>query len=328
MVKIVKNLIKKYIPYSIQRRYHKNTSIRYLFQKIHLTKKISNTPAENLLLNVNNPDYTEIYDRYFKVKSDHSFWIDWFDDSDFKNFKGENVFVTQLAGLRSIKKAYENTVSYAIKIDELGLMGIFDEDRKFGVESVKIGKESFSRDRVDSVIEINYFSRLMGITSESELRLVDIGAGYGRLASRVLQAFPNAYVFCGDVVPQATFLCNFYLKFKGFNSFKFKCGSYDELTLEGTFDIAVNIHSFSEAPLDSIKKWLDIVSSKTKYIFIVPSGDELASMEYDGSRLCYMDYLKYLGYQLVNITNKYGEELFEKNLCLSPAKYYYFKKKL
>jgi hypothetical protein len=56
MIKILKNLLKKYVPYSIQRRYHKNTSIRYLFQKIHLAEKIPNTTSENLILNVNNPD--------------------------------------------------------------------------------------------------------------------------------------------------------------------------------------------------------------------------------------------------------------------------------
>ena len=319
-------LLKKYIPKSYIRKFHKNTSLKYFFQRASLDKKIPNTTAENLILNMKNEEYKKLYNLYFKVKGDQSFWLDWFDEADFRNFKGENVFVTQLSGLKSIRKAYENTVTYAIKKDQLGLMEIFDEDRKFGVENVKIGNESFSRDRVDSVIEINFFSCMMGISSGYKLRLVDIGAGYGRLAHRVLQAFPDAYVFCGDVVPQAAFLCNFYMKFKGFNSLKYKCGSYDELALEGPFDIAVNIHSFSEAPLDSIKKWLDIVSLKAKYIFIVPSGDELLSLEHDGSRLSYINYLIYLGYQLINKSNKYGDEIYEKNLCLSPTNYYFFKK--
>ena len=116
------------------------------------------------------------------------------------------------------------------------------------------------------------------------------------------------------------------MKFKGFNSLQYKCGSYEELITEGAFDIAINIHSFSEAPLESIKKWLNIVSVKTRYIFIVPSGDGLLSMEHDGSRLEYMDYLNYLGYHLVDKTNKYGGEIFENNMCLSPTKYYFFKK--
>ena len=326
MINIVKKLLKWLAPYSWKKIYNKNTSVRYYFQAHILGHKIPNTASENKFLDINNPEFQRISKVYSEINSDKSFWVDWFDNADFKNFKGENVFVTQLAGLRSIKTAYENTVKFAVQNDRLGLMSIFDEDRKFGVESVLLENGCFSRDRVDSVIEINYFSKLIGLTRESNIRVLDIGAGYGRFSSRVLQAFPGAYVYCGDVVPQATFLCDFYMKFKGFNSTHFTCGSYDGLEAESYFDLAVNIHSFSEAPLVSIKKWLDLVYLKAEYLFIVPSGNELVSMEQDGSRESYEGYINQLGYELVEKTFKYDGEDFPRDLCLSPTNYYLFRK--
>jgi hypothetical protein len=326
MINGVKNFLKWLFPYSWKKIYNKNTSVRYFFQAHIFGKQTPNTDSENKILDINNPEFQRISKLFSEINSDKSFWLDWFDNSDFKNFKAENVFVTQLAGLRSIKTAYENTVEFAVKNDRLKLMDVFDEDSKFGVESVLLGKEAFSRDRVDSVIEINFFSKLIGLTRDSEIKFLDIGAGYGRLSSRVLQAFPGAYVYCGDVVPQATFLCDFYMKFKGFNSSQFTCGSYDGIKSEKHFDLVVNIHSFSEAPLVSIRKWLDLIYLKAEYIFIVPSGDELVSMEHDGSRLSYEGYLNQLGYELVEKAYKYKGEDFPRDLCLSPTNYYLFRK--
>lgn len=323
----IKNIIKILVPYSVIRKYHKSTLIKRLLNPGLFASKIKNTYSENLYLNINNKSYNKIKDDYNKNYKDKSFWEDWFDDYDFKNFKGENVFVTQLTGLKNIKLAYQNTINFAVDNDFMNLMNFFDEDNKFGVESIILNDEIFSRDRIDSVIEINYFSKLLGLTRNSALRIFDIGAGYGRLSYRLLQAFPNSYVFCGDVVPQATFLCDYYLKYKGFNETHFNCGSYHEALDQNEFDIAINIHSFSEAPYESIRKWLDIINiKKTKHIFIVPSGNDLVSMEHDGYKKDYMNYIFDLGYELVDKSPKFKEKVFNENLCLSPTNYYLFKK--
>ena len=192
MISKIKNLMKILLPYSAIRKYHKSTLIRRLASPGLFATKIKNIHSENLYLNMNNKSYIKIKDNYNKNYNDKSFWEDWFDDYDFKNFKGENVFVTQLTGLKNIKLAYQNTINYAKQNDFMNLMNLFDEDNKFGVESIILNDEIFSRDRIDSVIEINYFSKLLGLSRSSDLRIFDIGAGYGRLSYRLLQAFSNS----------------------------------------------------------------------------------------------------------------------------------------
>ena len=54
-----------------------------------------------------------------------------------------------------------------------------------------------------------------GIGRDAPLRLLDIGAGYGRLAHRLAESVPATEIMCTDAVPASTFLSEFYLRFRG-----------------------------------------------------------------------------------------------------------------
>ena len=52
-------------------------------------------------------------------------------------------------------------------------------------------------------------------TDDSPLRILDIGAGYGRLAHRMVSAFPNIQTyFCTDAVAISTFISEYYIRFR------------------------------------------------------------------------------------------------------------------
>ena len=77
---------------------------------------------------------------------------------------------------------------------------------------------------------------------------------------------------------------------------------------------------------NSIKKWINIASLKSNYLFIVPSGEDLKSLETNGTKINYEKHIYDLGYVLIDKSFKYKLEKYPKNLCLSPTNYYLFKK--
>jgi hypothetical protein len=71
-----------------------------------------------------------------------------------------------------------------------------------------------------------------------------------------------------------------------------------ELT-SGTFHLAVNIHSFSECPLEAIRWWLKLIAElSVPHLLIVPNEPhDLLSTEEDGSRLNFTPLLEAAGYR-------------------------------
>ncbi len=100
--------------------------------------------------------------------------------------------------------------------DKLGLLGQLDEDGLFGAWTFEFGdRPPVSRDLLDSVNEINYLDTQMGLSSIENLRVLDIGAGYGRLAHRMSPALPGLAAYdCIDGVAISTFLCDYYRGFR------------------------------------------------------------------------------------------------------------------
>ena len=118
-------------------------------------------------------------------------------------------------------------------------------------------------------------------------------------------AYPNlADYCCVDAVPEATFLCEYYLRFRGVMppARVVSLGRVEEELRPGSFDLAVNVHSFSECPIAAIEWWADLLRRiQVPELLVVPNEAEAPlSLELDGSRHDYLPVLERAGYRLVH----------------------------
>jgi hypothetical protein len=193
---------------------------------------------------------------------------------DLRYFRGDNAYVWQVRdGARELN--YALTAYYVKTIDALGLLDRLQEDELFGVHAFMVGGKKVSRDLLDSIVEINFLERHLALASRPGLNVLDIGAGYGRLAHRMVSAFPGigAY-FCADAVPVSTFLCDYYLRFRGVAP-RAQAVPLErvEAALAGRrIDLAINIHSFSECTPAAIEWWLELLGRHSvRHLFVVPN---------------------------------------------------------
>jgi hypothetical protein len=188
------------------------------------------------------------------------------------------------------------------------------EDGLFAAEPYDIDGVLVSRDHLlDSIVELTFLDTELGI-SRRQVTILDIGAGYGRLAHRATTAFENVRYLCADAVPLSTFLCDYYLRFRGVTD-RATIVPLDRVaeTLARTkVDLAVNIHSFSECPLSVIDCWLNLlVKRRVPYLMIVPNaGTRLRSTERDGTRVDFMPLLRTSSFELARRRPKYGDSDF------------------
>ena len=209
--------------------------------------------------------------------------------ADLRQFRGDNPYVHQLRG-RNL-----NEIGYALsyycmrrnaQIERLGLLERLEEDGLFGVHTFIVDGRRVSRDLLDSALELAFLDRHLGISRPPVRTILDIGAGYGRLAYRAVTAFPESVRYlCTDAIATSTFLCEYYLGFRGVagrESSPARVLPLDELEAAiapGTVDIAVNIHSFSECPPGAIDAWLAFLARKrVGHLMVVPNA-----VTYDGS---------------------------------------------
>ncbi|MFL6088978.1 MAG: putative sugar O-methyltransferase [Aeromicrobium sp.] len=195
--------------------------------------------------------------------------------------------------------------------DTNGLLDTLSEDGAFGCPTFEFPSLApVSRDLLDSVAEINFLQRHLGVLDRVDVRVLDIGAGYGRMAHRLLDANPGMTGYtCVDAVPESTFLCEFYLEYRGLAE-RADVIPLDEVDerLDGPFDVALNIHSFSECTYEAVEWWLQRVQKLgIPNLMIVPNPDErfqndsdrFIASQPDGSKRNYLPLLAELGYEQV-----------------------------
>lgn len=192
---------------------------------------------------------------------------------------------------------------YAQQIDEFGFLARLDEDGHFGAWAFEVaGVGMVSRDLLDSVAELTFLAHHLDIT-RGEVRILDIGAGYGRLAHRAALALPKLVDYaCVDAVAESTFLCEFYTSFRDVSPPVRVIELPDILEQPpASFDLAVNVHSFSECPLRSIEAWLAmLVQLEIEHFFLVPNGGtDFLSTEADGQRKDFAPLLARYGFKVV-----------------------------
>ena len=257
-------------------------------------------------------------------------------DLNLSAFRADNAYLWQTRGLTgtdlfSVEMKYLLTLFYTKTVDRLNLLESLTEDTLFGVCAYTFNHDLlFTRDLLESILEISFLEEQIGISQWEGANVLDIGAGYGRLAHRIAAAFPALKtVYCTDAVPESTFLSEFYLRFRGVEG-RTRVLPLDEVEqgLSGNrIDLVTNIHSFSECPIATIRWWLDLVASnEVRYIFIVPNdGDVTRSREADGGHVDFLADVLSRGYRLKLKRPKYQDPLMQ-SYCIHPSYYYLFER--
>jgi SAM-dependent methyltransferase len=241
---------------------------------------------------------------------------------DLSFFRADNVYVWQTRNV----KAENYLVSYLLtKIeDDANLFGLLHEDGNFGANTFEFMGITISRDLLDSILEINFLIKMIGRDTLSRSKVLDIGAGYGRLAKNLAKVFPDISIGCIDSIPISTAISEFYLK----DEIASKQIEILDLTrinsiAENNYDLAVNIHSFSEMSLASVENWIKVLDeAEIQRVFVVPNPKDLKlNSGEDFSSI----FLKY-GYSIETRTDKYPSGIPEQHL-LYAASYFYLVRK-
>lgn len=252
---------------------------------------------------------------------------------DLLYFRGDNCYVWQFQDNNTPDK-YVLSYLYLRTLDTLGLFDVLTESADYGVFTFPTGDTDqhgndriVSRDLLDSVSELLFLERRLGISKRPGLKVLDIGAGYGRLAHRAATALDNleAY-FCIDAVPESTFLCDYYLSAKSAKKTHVVALDAQDVLVPGSIDLAVSILSLSECAIDAVHYWLSRCAElKIEHIFIVPnvSGDGGGGVRLlDGTDMTPL--LSQHGYRLLHAEPKYLNPQVQK-YGVSPKWNYLFR---
>lgn len=281
-------------------------------------------------LTPSNPRISELRDRYRgHPAAAHTQWDEGalLQTLKLDDFRGENHYVYQVRWSPR-PEIYMMTAYYAQEVDRLELFGTLQEDGLFGAFTLPFkNRYMVSRDLLDSINQINVLARLLGFEKNYPLKVLDIGAGYGRLAHRISHGLPNAHVTCTDAVPISTFLSEFYLRYR--KAERTAVVALDEVeSLSGqSFDVACNIHSFSECQVSAIAWWLSWLDTvDVGKLLIVPNArDQFLSTEPDGSHRDFSPLLKSHGWKIVHSEPIYSKSDIAQEYALYPNfKFYLF----
>ena len=241
---------------------------------------------------------------------------------DLKNFRGDNHYVYQTR-YSPIAATYYITAYYVRDTDKLGLFGKLKEDGLFGAYTLPFdGDYLISRDLLDSINQANVIARLLNKSAQDAIKVLDIGAGYGRLAHRLANGLPNSHVTCTDAVPLSTFISDYYLKFRGLSSNTTVVPlDQAETKIAGQrFDLITNFHSFSECKQSAIEWWLNLLQQvDCKKLLIIPNlKDRFLSTEPDGTHIDFTHLFTDRGWRQVHREPIYAQSEVAQSSALYP----------
>jgi SAM-dependent methyltransferase len=291
-------------------------------------------------LNVENPRLAEIKGEYLRAVDTCGFpfeSLDWCDDrisSDLplKAFRGDCCYGWQKRDC-NVPSAYILTWLYFCEIGLGPLLEKHSEDGLFGSFTVEYRGQKISRDLLDSVCEMSFIQKMLGNRSATRaVDILDIGSGYGRLAHRLSREEWVARTICTDGIPESTFLCEYYLKFRHADESSIVCTPFriKEALERYRPQLAVNIHTFSTCTLKSVQWWAErLIEHRVPYLFIVPNagdneGRRLLTKEVDGRRVSYLEVLEQAGFELMEVVPKYAVQEIQA-YGISPTHYYWFR---
>ena len=290
------------------------------------------------LLIPSNTRLTELNQRYRSLTDPlqvSSRWTESFiqQQVDLYRFRAPGTYLGHAHALNS-DAHYALAFYYLRSLDTRSFGAAFSEDALFGMPTTVVGDRTISQDWLDSLAELLFLERHLGLSQLTQFNVVDIGAGYGRFAHRLAQAVPHlGTVFCTDAIATSTFLCEYYLNLRGVSEMATTV-PLDELrsTLAAhPVQLATSLRTFSDMPLETISTWLDaLLEFQIPYLMVVPDavGQEtphLLSMEKDGSRLDYRPLIEQRGYQAIACDPKFLDNTVQAN-GIAPTYHLLFKK--
>jgi hypothetical protein len=223
------------------------------------------------------------------------------------HFRGDNAYRAQLRAVtQEARLKMLLFTSYIGSIDSRKLLTRLQEDGAFGCWTFKFHNyPPVSRDLLDSISEMYFLDQYLegGLFERQAFNVLDIGAGYGRLAYRMSQAVPglNRY-YCTDAVAESTFLCEYYLRYRQCEAKTQVVPLHQLVALQGTnIDLAINTHSFSEMCYEAIQGWLQLLATlKVSHLMVVPNDpEEFLSRETDGTRRNFFALFAEAGYRKI-----------------------------
>jgi hypothetical protein len=284
-------------------------------------------------LRPDNPRLVDLRERYktcdSRVTTPDIWKQDYVGPQDILTFRADNAYLWQRREPNMHETGYALTEFYVRVIDSLGFLEKLSEDDLFGAYTFVFDTKLVSRDLLDSILEMYFLERHLGLSSRKNFNVLDVGAGYGRLAHRMTTAVPGlgAYL-CTDGVAVSTFICEYYLRFRGLTDKARVVPLYevDNVMEEQAVDLAINIHSFSECTLSAIDWWLSLLERHgIRYLMVVPNGDD----DHKGELLLTNDgkdfggLIESRGYRLVAQDPKFGDPIVQK-YAISPTHHYLF----
>lgn len=174
---------------------------------------------------------------------------------DLGDFRNQNYYLYQ----RPEQEKYTQFVHDLQAKDDWQLLETLTEDTSFGAITFEVDGRTVSRDLLDSIWEITYLKNMLGWQRDQAVQLIDVGAGYGRLAHRLTQAMPNAHAWCVDAIAESTWLAQFYLNYR--NCTRGHVVPFDNLAAltDKQFDVATAIHSWSECSPETVDWWVALL---------------------------------------------------------------------
>lgn len=317
-------------------------------EPVQATAKVPPALAERL--RPDDPELEDLRRRYASVDARVTTPLLWQPDTlsaeDLAHFRGENAYVWQRRGAGRSVNAYALTAYYLFSIGCEGTASAaaaneltrqltdrllaLDEDGLFGAVTYEIGGRPVSRDLLDSIAELLFLDQYLGLGQGGISRILDIGAGYGRLAHRALNAFPEIERFlCADAVPESTYLSSLYLDFRGLGGRArvVPLDRIESMLTNSPVDVALNIHSFSECQPEAINWWLALLAREgVRYLMVAPNA-----MNNGGRELLINDgrpfgqLIERHGYRLIAREPKFADPVVQR-YGLSPTMYHLFER--
>ena len=184
------------------------------------------------------------------------------------------------------------------------LLDTLSEDGLFGCWTTEVeGYGKISRELLDSVNQLLFLDRQLGVLNHDGLGVLDVGAAYGRLAHRMAGVHPALVDYCClGAVPEATFLSEYYLSFRACWP-PARVVALDRIEAElapGSFDLAVIADKLSPV-LPAASEWLarQLARLEVPYVVIVSANhDQGLGQEGDPGHRDVLSDLEPVGYRL------------------------------
>ena len=165
---------------------------------------------------------------------------------------------------------------YSSKNDHLRLLDKVKEPALGNPVAIEYKNHSVTQDICNSVLEVNTIMQNIVHEPEKRLRVMELGAGHGRIENVMLQTLPNSQVVIVDI-PPALYVSQWYLtslypnqrafKFREFSSYKEVQEEFEESSIAflspaqveqlpaKSIDLFINICSLQEMTSAQIDMW-------------------------------------------------------------------------